>query len=195
MRHPRYNKYTQIAARALRASLKEEERVAAEKRGLTVLRYQRWEKGQGGPQVSSKPRSVFLATLTDCTSPLVVLYALNSIRRIDCTFLSTSLDFPRSPSGRGCSQEACGLVINVRPLGHGNIEARREERHDATITGLYRERSNCACFKMWNSQRVRERSTLTLKECRRLDQLRSFAVPRGPLQGRVFRSGAPLAHP
>lgn len=51
----RYNKYTQIAARALRASLKEEERVAAEKRGLTVLRYQHWEKGQGGPQV--RPQS------------------------------------------------------------------------------------------------------------------------------------------
>ncbi|KAI0807865.1 mitochondrial ATP synthase epsilon chain-domain-containing protein, partial [Fomes fomentarius] len=50
-----YNKYTQIAARALRASLKEEERVAAEKRGLTVLRYQHWEKGQGGPQTFLNP--------------------------------------------------------------------------------------------------------------------------------------------
>ncbi|KAI0748403.1 mitochondrial ATP synthase epsilon chain-domain-containing protein [Daedaleopsis nitida] len=46
-----YNKYTQIAARALRASLKEEQRVAAEKRGLTILRYQHWQDGQGGPQV------------------------------------------------------------------------------------------------------------------------------------------------
>ncbi|GBE81821.1 mitochondrial ATP synthase epsilon chain-domain-containing protein [Sparassis latifolia] len=46
-----YNKYTQIAARALRQSLKEEERVAAEKRGLTILRYQQWENGQGGKQV------------------------------------------------------------------------------------------------------------------------------------------------
>ncbi|TFK91765.1 hypothetical protein K466DRAFT_482064 [Polyporus arcularius HHB13444] len=46
-----YNKYTQIAARALRASLKEEERVAAEKRGVTILRYQRWENGHGGPMV------------------------------------------------------------------------------------------------------------------------------------------------
>ncbi|KAI0636531.1 mitochondrial ATP synthase epsilon chain-domain-containing protein [Trametes polyzona] len=45
-----FNKYSQIAARALRSSLKEEERVAAEKRGLTILRYQRWENGQGGPQ-------------------------------------------------------------------------------------------------------------------------------------------------
>ncbi|KAM5538099.1 hypothetical protein V8D89_008296 [Ganoderma adspersum] len=50
-----YNKYTQIAARALRASLKEEERVAAEKRGLTVLRYQRWENGQGGQQTFLNP--------------------------------------------------------------------------------------------------------------------------------------------
>ncbi|KAH9950232.1 mitochondrial ATP synthase epsilon chain-domain-containing protein, partial [Amylocystis lapponica] len=46
-----YNKYTQIAARALRQSLKEEERVVAEKRGLTILRYQQWENGQGGQQV------------------------------------------------------------------------------------------------------------------------------------------------
>ncbi|CAL1705358.1 unnamed protein product [Somion occarium] len=50
-----YNKYTQIAARALRQSLKEEERVAAEKRGQTILRYQKWENGQGGQQVYLNP--------------------------------------------------------------------------------------------------------------------------------------------
>jgi hypothetical protein len=48
----RYNKYTQIAARAVRQSLKENERVAAEKRGLTALRYQHWEGGKGGEQVA-----------------------------------------------------------------------------------------------------------------------------------------------
>ena len=47
----RYNKYSQICARAVRASFKEEQRVAAEKRGLTSLRYQQWENGQGGQQV------------------------------------------------------------------------------------------------------------------------------------------------
>ena len=46
-----YNKYTQIAARAVRQSLKEEQRVAAEKRGTTALRYQHWEDGKGGEQV------------------------------------------------------------------------------------------------------------------------------------------------
>ncbi|KAI0047490.1 hypothetical protein FA95DRAFT_1605999 [Auriscalpium vulgare] len=46
-----YNKYTQIAARAVRQSLNETERVAAEKRGITVLKYQHWENGQGGEQV------------------------------------------------------------------------------------------------------------------------------------------------
>ncbi|KAI0261400.1 mitochondrial ATP synthase epsilon chain-domain-containing protein [Gloeopeniophorella convolvens] len=46
-----YNKYTQIAARAVRQSLKENERVIAEKRGLTALRYQHWEDGKGGEQV------------------------------------------------------------------------------------------------------------------------------------------------
>ncbi|CCM00508.1 uncharacterized protein FIBRA_02542 [Fibroporia radiculosa] len=50
-----YNKYTQIAARAVRQSLKESERVTAEKRGLTALRYQQWENGQGGQQVHLNP--------------------------------------------------------------------------------------------------------------------------------------------
>lgn len=46
-----YNKFAQITARALRNSLKEEERLLAEKRGLTSVRYQKWENGVGGPQV------------------------------------------------------------------------------------------------------------------------------------------------
>jgi len=50
-----YNKYMQIAARAVRQSLKENERVAAEKRGLTALRYQHWENGKGGEQVYLNP--------------------------------------------------------------------------------------------------------------------------------------------
>ncbi|TFY77159.1 hypothetical protein EWM64_g6856 [Hericium alpestre] len=50
-----YNKYTQIAARAVRQSLKEEERLVADKRGLTALRYQRWENGKGGDQVYLNP--------------------------------------------------------------------------------------------------------------------------------------------
>lgn len=47
----RYNKYAQITARALRQSLKEEQRLAAEKRGVTTVRYQKWENGVGGQQV------------------------------------------------------------------------------------------------------------------------------------------------
>ncbi|PPQ91356.1 hypothetical protein CVT25_004123 [Psilocybe cyanescens] len=46
-----YNKYASITARALRASLKEEERVIAEKRGVTNTRFQKWESGVGGQQV------------------------------------------------------------------------------------------------------------------------------------------------
>ncbi|KAF8800525.1 hypothetical protein BYT27DRAFT_7148587 [Phlegmacium glaucopus] len=53
-----YNKYAQITARALRASLKEEERVLAEKRGLTSVRYQKWENGVGGQQVLLKEEPV-----------------------------------------------------------------------------------------------------------------------------------------
>ncbi|KAG1761568.1 hypothetical protein CY34DRAFT_800338 [Suillus luteus UH-Slu-Lm8-n1] len=50
-----YNKYAQITARAVRQSLKESERVVAEKRGTTALKYQRWENGVGGPQVFLNP--------------------------------------------------------------------------------------------------------------------------------------------
>ncbi|EJD53211.1 hypothetical protein AURDEDRAFT_29695, partial [Auricularia subglabra TFB-10046 SS5] len=46
-----YNKFSQIAARALRQSLKEGERVKAEKRGITNVRFQKWENGKGGEQV------------------------------------------------------------------------------------------------------------------------------------------------
>ncbi|KAI9574114.1 mitochondrial ATP synthase epsilon chain-domain-containing protein [Boletus coccyginus] len=50
-----YNKYAQITARAVRQSLKETERVGAEKRGSTALRYQKWENGVGGQQVYLNP--------------------------------------------------------------------------------------------------------------------------------------------
>jgi hypothetical protein len=36
----------------VRQSLKENERLTAEKRGLTALRYQHWENGKGGEQVA-----------------------------------------------------------------------------------------------------------------------------------------------
>ncbi|KAG2019614.1 hypothetical protein CC2G_005038 [Coprinopsis cinerea AmutBmut pab1-1] len=47
-----YNKFAQITARAVRNSLKEEQRVLAEKRGQTSVRYQQWQNGKGGPQVT-----------------------------------------------------------------------------------------------------------------------------------------------
>ncbi|KIJ59692.1 hypothetical protein HYDPIDRAFT_140283 [Hydnomerulius pinastri MD-312] len=50
-----YNKYAQITAQAVRQSLKETERVAAEKRGTTAMRYQKWENGVGGTQVFLNP--------------------------------------------------------------------------------------------------------------------------------------------
>jgi len=50
-----YNKYTQITARAVRNSLQETHRLAAEKRGLTALRYQNWENGEGGVQTMLVP--------------------------------------------------------------------------------------------------------------------------------------------
>lgn len=47
-----YNKYTQIASRAVRTGLKESERVGAEKRANIGVKYQQWENGKGGEQVS-----------------------------------------------------------------------------------------------------------------------------------------------
>lgn len=47
-----FNKYTQIASRAVRQGLKESERVAAEKRAQVGLKVQTWENGVGGEQVS-----------------------------------------------------------------------------------------------------------------------------------------------
>ncbi|WWD22164.1 hypothetical protein CI109_106653 [Kwoniella shandongensis] len=45
-----WNKYTQIASRALRQALTETDRVAAEKRAIIGVRYQLWENGQSGEQ-------------------------------------------------------------------------------------------------------------------------------------------------
>lgn len=60
----RYNKYAQITARALRSALKEEERVVAEKRGVTSVRFQKWEGGVGGPQVRFEPSIIACKQLT-----------------------------------------------------------------------------------------------------------------------------------
>ncbi|ELR01727.1 hypothetical protein VC83_00957 [Pseudogymnoascus destructans] len=43
-----YNKYLSVAARVVRRSLKEEQRVAAERRGVSELRSARWENGKQG---------------------------------------------------------------------------------------------------------------------------------------------------
>ncbi|WVN86518.1 uncharacterized protein L203_101682 [Cryptococcus depauperatus CBS 7841] len=43
-----WNKYTQVASRALRQALNETDRVAAEKRAVIGVRYQLWENGQSG---------------------------------------------------------------------------------------------------------------------------------------------------
>ncbi|EIW68815.1 hypothetical protein TREMEDRAFT_31632 [Tremella mesenterica DSM 1558] len=43
-----WNKYTQVASRAVRQALTETERVAAERRATIGVKYQIWENGQGG---------------------------------------------------------------------------------------------------------------------------------------------------
>ncbi|KAJ5919858.1 ATPase F1 complex epsilon subunit mitochondrial [Penicillium verhagenii] len=43
-----YNRYLAIAARTVRRSLKDEPRLAAERRGLMDLRFAKWENGKQG---------------------------------------------------------------------------------------------------------------------------------------------------
>jgi F-type H+-transporting ATPase subunit epsilon len=43
-----YNRYLAIAARTVRRSLKEDKRVAAERRGEMDLRFAKWENGKQG---------------------------------------------------------------------------------------------------------------------------------------------------
>ncbi|KAE9393680.1 hypothetical protein BT96DRAFT_923892 [Gymnopus androsaceus JB14] len=53
-----FNKYSQITAGAVRKSLQETQRLAAEKRGVTAVRYQVWENGKGGEQVTLDPSQI-----------------------------------------------------------------------------------------------------------------------------------------
>lgn len=50
---PSFNKYISIAARATRQALKEEERLAADKRNPVTLKWQTWKDGKGSAQVSA----------------------------------------------------------------------------------------------------------------------------------------------
>ncbi|KAK0612859.1 mitochondrial ATP synthase epsilon chain-domain-containing protein [Bombardia bombarda] len=43
-----YNRYLAIAARVIRQSLKDDLRLAAERRGLAELRFAKWENGKQG---------------------------------------------------------------------------------------------------------------------------------------------------
>ncbi|KAJ4348628.1 uncharacterized protein N0V89_010006 [Didymosphaeria variabile] len=43
-----YNRYIAVASRAVRRSLKEDKRIAAERRGESELRFAKWENGKQG---------------------------------------------------------------------------------------------------------------------------------------------------
>jgi len=47
-----YNKYSQVAARAIRSGLKESERIKADKRALVTLKKQIWDHGVPSESVS-----------------------------------------------------------------------------------------------------------------------------------------------
>ena len=57
----RYSRYTQVAARAVRQSLKETERADAERRAFQALRYQEWKNGEPSDHV----RTLHYLTITD----------------------------------------------------------------------------------------------------------------------------------
>jgi hypothetical protein len=51
---PSYNRFLAISARAIRRSLKEDKRIAAERRGEMELRFSRWEVSDSDPRVIAK---------------------------------------------------------------------------------------------------------------------------------------------
>lgn len=54
----------------MRQSLNETERVAAERRGLTDVRYQKWESGKGGEQVRFE--SLYIDFCAHCVLQVVL---------------------------------------------------------------------------------------------------------------------------
>ncbi|KAH7197127.1 uncharacterized protein FIESC28_08646 [Fusarium coffeatum] len=57
-----YNRYLGIAARVVRRSLKEDKRIAAERRGEMELRFAKWNNGkQGEPQDLAKANAAIAA--------------------------------------------------------------------------------------------------------------------------------------
>jgi F-type H+-transporting ATPase subunit epsilon len=97
----RFNKYSQIAARALRNSLKEDPRLEAEKRGISELRYQKWDAGKAGEQVRMA---------IGCQ-----LYQDESSYRFQ--YLSL-LDLGESSSrvGKEAGKECCSIVLDADPI-------------------------------------------------------------------------------
>ncbi|KAM0564528.1 hypothetical protein ACHAPJ_000742 [Fusarium lateritium] len=57
-----YNRYLAVAARVVRRSLKEDKRIAAERRGEMDLRFAKWQNGkQGEPQNLAKANAAIAA--------------------------------------------------------------------------------------------------------------------------------------
>ncbi|KAI1472103.1 mitochondrial ATP synthase epsilon chain-domain-containing protein [Daldinia caldariorum] len=61
-----YNRYLAVAARAVRRSLKEEKRLAAERRGDMDLRFAKWENGKMG---EPRPLAEAYTAATSSSSP------------------------------------------------------------------------------------------------------------------------------
>jgi hypothetical protein len=70
--------------------MKEQARLAAEKRGVTTLRYQKWESGKGGQQVRDNSLEF----------PYFLLHGLGSRHARFSSLQLSSYDSPHSPSDR-----------------------------------------------------------------------------------------------
>jgi len=147
-----YNKYAQITARAVRNAFKEEQRVLAEKRGVTNVKYQKWENGTGGPQVCvSLPLKRVLTDLDISGHPGRGQVFVNHISRLDSSFrdVDQPFQFYSILSLRKCSDihgrqhpSLCQISncqpMNVPPTSWNPPERRLSETRHYAPEGLLR---------------------------------------------------------
>lgn len=91
----RFNKYISVAARATRQALKEEQRLAAERRAAVTLKVQHWENGKAGPSVSHLLWSLYCASPAELTPCAPAGVDRQARRRAALNPLLTSLDGSR----------------------------------------------------------------------------------------------------
>lgn len=150
-----FNKAIQVAARATRTALKEEERLLAEKRGAVTLKWQTWENGKGSAQVSTAHNSRWM----DLTERVWLTESL-LLRR------STGLSpLPRARTKRAAEQcspvnpntkpslhipgPGCGHAFKVNGLGSavGAVSPQFQKRRTSHVACLASSRSGLSLLR------------------------------------------------